>query len=69
MDGSVWNAGWWSAATNNAKWNAGYRVGLTMTVDPRAAVSGLARNPYHVDLFVAGKNGQIFSPWWDANVR
>ena len=25
-DGSVWNAGWWSASTNNAQWNTGYAI-------------------------------------------
>jgi len=66
-DGTVWNAGWWSAQPN--RWIAGYRVGLNTTVDPAAAVTGVSRSPSHVDLFVPGKNGQILSPWWDLNVR
>ncbi|HZQ25237.1 MAG TPA: hypothetical protein VFA89_20790 [Terriglobales bacterium] len=68
-DGSIWNAGWWSSQSNNGQWNQGYRVGLSMHVDPGAEISVLTRNADHVDLFVSGKNGQIFSPWWDATVR
>jgi hypothetical protein len=68
-DGTLWNAGWWDANVNRAQWNRGYRIGIAMTVDPGADVSGLSRARDHVDLFIPGKNGQVFSPWWDASVR
>jgi hypothetical protein len=71
-DGTLWNAGWWASDVNGPGefgWNPGYHIGLDSKVDPNATVTGLARHPNHVDLFVAGKNGQVFSPWWDAAVR
>ena len=68
-DGSVWNAGWWSAQANSGRWNPGYSLGMPISVDPNAAVSGVSRNSGHTDLFVPGRNTRILSPWWDQNVR
>ena len=71
-DGSVWNAGYRlgsSPGPGAFGWNPGYRIGLGRSVDTTAPVAGVARGAGHVDLFVPGKDGQIFSPWWDAAAR
>ena len=33
----------------------------------RSPITVLARNPNHLDLFVTGTDGRIYSTWWDAN--
>ena len=35
----------------------------------RSPISCIARNPDHLDLFVTGTDGGIYSTWWDAVVR
>ena len=33
----------------------------------RSPISCIARNPDHLDLFVTGADGAIYSTWWDVN--
>ena len=33
---------------------------------PRSRINVVARNPDHLDLFVTGTDGRIYSTWWDA---
>jgi len=33
----------------------------------RSPITALARNPDHLDLFVTGTDGRIYSTWWDAS--
>ena len=33
----------------------------------RSPVTAIARNPNHLDLFVTGTDGRIYSTWWDAS--
>jgi hypothetical protein len=33
----------------------------------RSPITALARNPNHLDLFVTGTDGRIYSTWWDAS--
>jgi hypothetical protein len=33
----------------------------------RSPITAVARNPNHLDLFVTGTDGRIYSTWWDAN--
>ena len=35
----------------------------------RSAVTVIARNPGHLDLFVAGSNGGVYSAYWDSASR
>ena len=32
----------------------------------RSPITAIARNPNHLDLFVTGTDGRIYSTWWDA---
>ena len=31
----------------------------------RSTITAIARNPNHLDLFVTGTDGRIYSTWWD----
>ncbi len=42
---------------------------MSSSVPQRSVVSALARNPNHLDLFVVGFDGGIYSAWWDQNVN
>ncbi len=33
----------------------------------RSTITAIARNPNHLDLFVTGTDGNIYSTWWDIN--
>ena len=33
----------------------------------RSTITAIARNPNHLDLFVTGTDGRIYSTWWDIN--
>jgi hypothetical protein len=37
------------------------------TIPPGAPVTALSRNPNHIDLFVSGRDGAVYSTFWDAN--
>jgi len=37
------------------------------SVPNRNTVTALARHPDHIDLFVVGHNGGIYSTWWDGS--
>ena len=53
---------WWDAASGWANW---FNVsgGAAALGSP---ISVVARNPNHLDLFVTGTDGKIYSTWWDA---
>ena len=42
---------------------------MSSTVPQHSVVTPVARNPNHLDLFVVGFNGGIYSAWWDQNVN
>ena len=35
----------------------------------RSPITAIARNPNHLDLFVTGTDGRIYSTWWDVDRR
>jgi hypothetical protein len=37
------------------------------TISPGSTVTALSRNPNHIDLFVVGRDGGVYSTFWDAN--
>jgi hypothetical protein len=45
--------------------NASGEFCFTLTA-PRSRINVVARNPGHLDLFVTGTDGRIYSTWWDA---
>jgi len=42
---------------------------MSSSVPQRSVVTPVARNPNHLDLFVVGFNGGIYTAWWDLNVN
>ncbi len=48
-----------------AWWRAWFRIGPEAANVPNTnTVTALARQPDHIDLFVVGNNGGIYSTWW-----
>jgi hypothetical protein len=47
-------------------WHPWFRVSGGAAA-PRSPITVVARNPNHLDLFVTGTDGRIYSTWWDAN--
>ncbi len=51
-----------------AWWRAWFRIGPEAANVPNTnTVTALARQPDHIDLFVVGNNGGIYSTWWDGS--
>jgi hypothetical protein len=42
-------------------------IHVGFTVDPGTAVAALSRSQDHIDLFVVGRDGAVYSTYWDAN--
>jgi hypothetical protein len=65
FDGAIWG-NWWDANANNGQWNGWYSLGGY--VPQQSLVSAVSRYSGHLDLFVVGFDGAIYSNWWDASV-
>jgi hypothetical protein len=68
-DGAIYSTFW---DANGGWFNRWFRLADTnfwdqFTVPPRSTVSALSRYPNHLDLFVSGRDGAIYSTFWDAN--
>jgi hypothetical protein len=69
-DGSVWNASWWGANTNNGRWNAGYPVSSAGFTKAGAPISAIARHPTVVDLYAVRNDGAVWNAgWWAEDVN
>jgi hypothetical protein len=64
-DGSVWS-NWWDASFNNGRWNQPFGLAPAGSAEP-GAIATVARTPDHLDVFWVGRDGSIWSNWWDAN--
>jgi hypothetical protein len=69
FDGGIYSTFW---DANGGWFNHWFRLidanfGDNFTVPPKATVSCLSRFPNHIDLFVAGRDGAVYSTFWDAN--
>jgi hypothetical protein len=72
-DDAVYSS-WWDANVNNGAWNGWFRIGDPhfgdgFTVNQHSVISAVARQPDHLDLFVIGKDGNVYSSWWDAHAN
>jgi len=61
-DGTVWSA-WWEAAPGWQKWFP--ILPLVAKANPGATVTPLWSNEQHLDLFMTGTDGTVWSTWWD----
>jgi hypothetical protein len=69
FDGGVYSTFW---DANGGWFNHWFRLidpnfGDNFTIPPGAPVSSLSRFQDHIDLFVSGRDGGVYSTFWDAN--
>ena len=65
-DGAVWSI-WWEATPG---WQTWFVVNSQIKMQPGATVTALWRsNDTHLDLFVTGTDGSVWSIWWEGNAR
>jgi hypothetical protein len=62
-DGQIYSTYWDTAGGWAGGW---FGVPGGLAANPGATVTAIARNPDHLDLFVTGADGQIYSTSWDA---
>ena len=53
---------------NDAKWNTPFEVAGPMLAEA-GAVTAVARTPEHLDVFRVGRDGSVWSNWWDQNIN
>ncbi len=63
-DGAVWSS-WWDAAGGG--WRPWFQIHPETRFDPDSRVAALARRQDHLDLFVTGRDGAVWSCWWHAD--
>jgi hypothetical protein len=69
FDGGVYSTFW---DANGGWFNRWFRLidtnfGDQFTIPPGAPVTSLSRYQDHIDLFVSGRDGGVYSTFWDAN--
>lgn len=65
-DGGIYTAAW-DRNQANSQWRGWWRI-LDLTVAPGTRVSAVARHADKLDIFVVGKDGQVYTAAWDANI-
>ncbi len=63
-DGTVWSA-WWEAAPGWQKWFPIWPQAAK--AEPGTEVTAVWRYPQHLDLFITGADGTVWSAWWEAS--
>src|SRR5580693_6701846 len=71
VDGQIWNCG--ARCTNDVlqpwdsktpePWDSPRRVS-TVVSDGGTPIGALSRNASQIDLFVTGRDGRVYNPWW-----
>jgi len=59
--------GAWEAHRANQQWRGWWNV-LTGAIPPRGIVTGVARDPDKLDIFLVSNDGHVYTAAWDANV-
>ena len=60
-DGTVWSS-WWHNDTKG--WRPWFQIHPETVFPKEARVTALARRADHLDIFVVGHNGAVWSSWW-----
>ncbi len=68
FDGAVWSS-WWHGEGDPGGWRPWFQIHPETRFPVEARVSALARRPDHVDLFVVGHDGAVWSSWWHADAE
>ncbi|MGI8783684.1 MAG: neuraminidase-like domain-containing protein [Acidobacteriota bacterium] len=64
-DGRIYQA-WWDPQFNEGAWSEWTAISAAHETFPaRAPITAINRRPGHIDLFVVGNDGRIYSAWWD----
>jgi hypothetical protein len=63
-NGGLFDAGWWSAATNH--WNTPYPIGSANVWVAGGGVAAVSRTPGSIDTFVIGKDGALWNAAWSS---
>ena len=68
-DGAVYSTFWDANGGWTGVWSrlSDPHFGDGFTIPPGSPVTALLRNPNHLDLFVSGRDGAVYSTFWDAN--
>ncbi|MGH9334124.1 MAG: hypothetical protein ACRD21_10280 [Vicinamibacteria bacterium] len=66
FDGAVWSS-WWHADAHG--WRPWFQIHPETVFPVEARVTALARRPDHLDLFVIGHDGAVWSSWWHADAE
>jgi hypothetical protein len=61
FDGAVWSS-WWH--DDGGGWRPWFQIQPATRFPVDARVSAVARRPDHLDLFVVGHDGAIWTSWW-----
>ena len=60
---NVWSC-WWHA--DGQQWRSWFVLFPQRAFRPDQPIAAVARQPEHIDLFVMGYDGAVWSAWWDA---
>ena len=66
-DGGVGST-WWNSGLNNGAWNNDFPIAPPGAAQG-GAITAVARNPQHLDVFWIGPDGGVGSTWWDAGAN
>ena len=66
-DGKTYTAAW-DQYVDSGKWRGWWNI-LTGTIPPGGTVTAVSRDPNKLDIFIAGKDGGVYTAAWDANVE
>ncbi|MCA9873360.1 MAG: hypothetical protein KC441_06885 [Anaerolineales bacterium] len=67
-DGAVWSA-WWHALMNEGKWSKPFIIAPAGSAHPLSAISAIACQSDHLDVFWSGQDGAVISTWWHEGDR
>jgi uncharacterized protein with von Willebrand factor type A (vWA) domain len=68
FDGAVWSS-WWHGEGDPGGWRPWFQIHAETRFPADARVTTLSRRADHVDLFVVGHDGAVWSSWWHADAE
>jgi hypothetical protein len=68
FDGAVWTS-WWHGEGDPEGWRPWFQIHPEKRFPVDARVTAIARRSDHIDLFVVGEDGAVWSTWWHADAE
>lgn len=62
-DGAVWSS-WWHGEGDPGGWRPWFQIHPETRFAPTSRIAAIARRYDHVELFVTGLDGAVWSSWW-----